>query len=88
MTNAIPMLVRESGSDTAASRAQRLAAQAATAGADAVHDLIAALSIARSEAEAVAELTSVPAGQRDVARRIGAAAKASIDTLQALIARA
>lgn len=87
MTAPVPLRQPPTPTDTAASRAQRLAAQAASAGAEAVHDLIVSLSAARTEAEVVAELDSVPAGQRDVARRVAAAAKASIETLQALIGR-
>lgn len=89
MTSApIPIRPDAPPADTAAGRAKALAEQARAAGADAVHDLIVALSAARSEAEAVAELASVPAGQREVATRATQALRAHIDTLRALIGRA
>lgn len=88
MSAPVPLRAPPAASETAASRAQRLAEQAASAGADAVHDLIVALSCVRTEAEAVAGLTSVPPGQREVARRAADWARAQVDTLQALIGRA
>jgi hypothetical protein len=73
--------------DTAASRAARFADQARAAGAEAVHELIAALSLARSVAESVAALESVPAGQRELAQRIATISRTQIDGLQVLRSR-
>lgn len=84
----VPIRSPDAPADTAADRAKRLADLARSAGAEAVHDLIVALSAARTEAEAVAELASIPAGQREVATRAAQAIRAHIDTLRALIGRA
>lgn len=81
-------LVAAPEGETAAARAQRLAAEAAFVGQEAVHELLTALGHALQHAEAVSGLTSIPAGQREVARRAAMVIRADMDTLFALIGRA
>lgn len=83
----VTALHAHAGQETAAEMARRLAAEARRAAEEAARDAIAALSRAAALSAEVGDLDVLPAGEREVMRKIAETIRQALEQREAIKAR-